>query len=105
MALIQIRLGDLTVPYRFTDTQLDQWINDAIAYYSLHFPRTNTTIISCSDEYRAYDLPANCTAILIVEYPTGQDPPQYLYQREYIHPGVWQSDGFYAFIPRNQDND
>jgi hypothetical protein len=103
--LCRRRLGDLTVPYKFSDEQLNQWINDAIADYSLHFPRTETTILSCSDDDRTYDLPANCTAILSVEYPAGEDPPRYLYQREYTHPGFWQSEDFYAFVSTNQDND
>ena len=103
--LCRRRLGDLTVPFQFSDEQLNQWINDAIADYSLHFPRVQSTSIACVADDRMYDLPSNCLAILSLEYPTGEDPPEYLYQREYTHPDFWQEDGYYAFIQTSQDND
>jgi len=39
--LCRRRLGDETVPYKWSDLQVNQWINDAIADYSVHFPRTS----------------------------------------------------------------
>jgi hypothetical protein len=35
--LCRRRLGDLATPYRWSDLQINQWINDAIADYSMHF--------------------------------------------------------------------
>lgn len=56
--LCRRRLGDLTTPYKWSDEQLNQWINNAIADYSLHFPRVQTQTISCSDDIRTFDLPS-----------------------------------------------
>lgn len=96
-ALCRRRLGDLTSPYKWNDTQINQWINDAIAVYSIHFPQTLSTTINCADDDREYNLPAGTMQIQNVEYPDGEDPPEYLYRRELTHPDFWQEDGFYSF--------
>ncbi|GAH04377.1 unnamed protein product, partial [marine sediment metagenome] len=84
-ALCRRRLGDLTSPYTWSDDQVNQWINDAIAAYSIHFPRHRSTTIACSDDDRSYQMPAGTISIISVEYPDGNDPPTYLYQRELTH--------------------
>ena len=38
--LCRRRLGDLTAPTHWSDLQINQWINDAVADYSLYFPRS-----------------------------------------------------------------
>ncbi len=55
--LCRRRLGDLTTPYKWSDEQINQFINDAIADYSMHFPRVQTQTISCSDDTREYYCP------------------------------------------------
>lgn len=37
--ICRLRLGDLTEPFEFSDQQINRWINDAIAEYSISFPR------------------------------------------------------------------
>ncbi|MGB9673642.1 MAG: hypothetical protein ACPL3P_05850 [Anaerolineales bacterium] len=54
--LCRRRLGDQFAPYRFTDLQINQWINDAIADYSLQFRREVTVEIACQVGTRAYSL-------------------------------------------------
>ena len=76
--LCRRRLGDETVPYKWSDLQVNQWINDAIADYSVHFPRTIELKIDCTASTHAYDLPADCHGVISVEYPKGEDPPEYL---------------------------
>ena len=102
--LCRRRLGDLTTPYKWSDEQLNQWINDAIADYSLHFPRVQTQTISCSDDVRTFDLSSYFVSALSVEYPTGEDPPSYLKFRERTHPDFWQEDGYY-FIEKEKGAD
>jgi len=96
-ALCRRRLGDLTSPYKWTDDQVNQWINDSISAYSIHFPQTLSNTINCTDDVRDYALPAGIMQIRSVEYPDGEDPPEYLYRREITHPDFWEVDGFYAF--------
>jgi len=81
-AIIRQRLTDDTV---WTDVNLDQWILDAIGDYSVRFPRTDLeATIDCVADQREYDLSTELTnphGILRVEYPSGEDPPEYLTRR------------------------
>ena len=77
-SLVRRRLGDLTSPFTWSDLQLNQWLNDAIADYSLHFPRRLEASLDCSEGEQAYSLPDGCLEMLNVEYPAGNDPPAYL---------------------------
>jgi hypothetical protein len=99
--LCRRRLGDLTTPAGWSDLQINQWINDAIAEYSVHFPRQLNTTITTAASSRVYDLPAGFQSIVSVEYPTGEDPPEYLQRMKYQHPDFWQHDGYYDFIKRD----
>lgn len=103
--LIRRRLGDLETPYTFSDEQINQWINDAIADYSMHFPLTKTQTISCTANIRNYDLATDFIFALKVEFPVGEDPPQYLYFREKTHPEFWQVNGYYFEEKEIGDND
>ena len=76
--LCRRRLGDLTAPYRWSDLQLNQWINDALAEASLAFPRRLQVQINTSAGVHAYDLPAGFQAVLAVFYPAGSAAPQAL---------------------------
>jgi hypothetical protein len=98
-------LGDLTTPYKWSDEQVNQFINDAIADYSMHFPRVQTQTISCSDDTRQYDLSTYILSVISVEYPTGEDPPRYLFFREKTHPDFWQKDGYYCIEQEKGEND
>jgi hypothetical protein len=95
----------LTSPYKWTDEQINQFINDAIADYSMHFPRVQTQTISCSDDTREYDLSTYFLDTLSVEYPTGEDPPQYLDFREKTHPDFWLTDGYYCIEQEKGEDD
>ncbi|MGQ9456988.1 MAG: phage adaptor protein [Anaerolineae bacterium] len=63
----------------WSDTELNQWIADAIGEYSWHFPRyVENTGNACGEGEHAYALPSGCLGVLRVEYPEGEDPPRYL---------------------------
>src|SRR5512135_379203 len=90
--LCRRRLGDLAVPYKWSDLQINQWINDSIADYSIHFPRRATLKFDCTTGVHAYDLPPDCQAVLRVEYPHGEDPPEYLQPGDSASPFFYDAD-------------
>jgi hypothetical protein len=98
--LCRRRLGDLASPYKFSDLQINQWINDAIAEHSIHFPRKLNTTLSCTTDVKSYDLPDDYIFSLGVEYPTGDDPPTYLTRRPYSYFTSSDTPGFYDIILR-----
>ena len=67
----------------WSDSRLNSWINDALRDYSVYFPRRFEANISASTGVREYTLTNydNLMAILLVEYPTGEDPQRYLERR------------------------
>jgi hypothetical protein len=79
----------------FNVEDIEQWCRDAIADYSLHFHTAESTTIDCADNTRQYDLPLRLLDIISVEYPKGQDPPQFLQKRPVNHPEFWYEDGYY----------
>jgi len=59
----------------WSDAEVNQWIADAIAEYSIHFPRwRESTGNACAEGEREYDLPSDFAAALQVEYPEGNEP-------------------------------
>lgn len=84
---------------------IQQWCVDAIADYSLHFPRKQTDDITTSLNDRAYDLNDDFFSVVSVEYPQGDDPPKYLQPRSHTHPDFWIASGYYDIILRGDDQD
>ena len=86
----------------WSQSLMEEWAVEAIRDYSQYFPRRVQSTISTSADDRKYDLPAGLTHLLSVEYPTGEDPPEYLSRRPYTHPDFWQEDGYYDyFLPHD----
>jgi hypothetical protein len=83
----------------FSEAELLQWLNEAIREYSQHFPRKLYTDITAVADTREYNVAWNANAILSVEYPYGQDPPEYSHRRHYAARG-WSDDEFYDFVSR-----
>ena len=71
--LCRRRLGDLAAPYHWSDLQINQWINDAIADYSLYFPRLVQAVLRATPGVHAVPLPVDFRSAVLVEFPTGQD--------------------------------
>jgi hypothetical protein len=93
-------LGDETAAY-FSYIQIDDWINAAIADLNNHFPKRTTYDMSTVAGQHEYDLPNNTIAILSVEYPADEDPPEYLLRKAYTDPEFWLSDDYYDYLPSN----
>ena len=97
-ALVRRRLGDTTAPYKWSDTQINQWINDAIADYTNVFPRTSASSIATQPDVQQYSLPSDFLSALRVEYPAGSH--QYLKRRSCTHPHFWDEAGYYDILRR-----
>jgi hypothetical protein len=86
--MIRLRLGDIAETPVLTDDQINQWIDNSIREYSIHFPRHAELHIPCVASVRDYAVDgrtdesgaevSGARAILRVEYPLGEDPPQIL---------------------------
>ncbi len=88
--LIRRRVADEINPFSFSNTIVNQFINDAIQQYSLYFPRilegTNAETINLNSNSKIYTLTTpNIQAILAVEYPI-QSPPSYILPKAYTAP-------------------
>jgi hypothetical protein len=84
---------------------IQQWIVDAIADYSIHFKRELSQDLTTLLNDRMYDLPDVCFGIVSVEYPQGEDPPEYLHPRSHTHPDFWITEGYYDYIINGNDTD
>lgn len=80
---------------------VEAWVLDAIRDYSQYFPRTKTatTTIAIDDAGHEFDLPADFLSMILVEFPTGQDPPQYLLRRARTHEAFWDYESYYDVEP------
>lgn len=98
--LCRRRLADMTSPVEWSDIQINQWINDAIAEYSIHFPKevTGFTITTTADQ-REYSLSSatGIQHITRVEYPQGDDPPTLLTWRDKQDPRGFWGGPYYDF--------
>jgi hypothetical protein len=92
---LRLALPDLTA---WPNASLDAWVQDAIRFYSLEFPRRWRHTQSLTTGTQAYDLPGGhgFSSILSVEFPAGQDPPKYVAQVEEDSPQFASGGDFYA---------
>jgi hypothetical protein len=79
----------------WSDTDLEQWIIEGLRDYSLHFPLLKTGTISTTADQHDYELPSDCIRLDLVEYPTGEDPPEYLRRYSRKNQDFWDAEGFY----------
>lgn len=97
--LCRRRLGDLAVPYEWSDLQVNQWINDAIGDYNLHFPLAASLELETQAGQNAYDLESpGLRRVSSVEYPTSEGGPaleNQLARRDHTRPGFLAQVGFY----------
>jgi hypothetical protein len=72
----------LTGATDWPDATLDKWIQDAIRFYSVEFPRTWRKTQALTTGTQAYALPGGhgFLHVISVEYPSGQSPPIFLQQ-------------------------
>lgn len=103
-ALALLALGDPGGATWPTDT-VDDWVEEAIRDYSQHFKRTLSQTIDCVDDQHNYDLNYDVRGIISVEYPQGEDPPEYLDRKSRLDPDFWTDDGYYDWEPAYQEVD
>lgn len=78
-AAIRLALPDATA---WPNATLDAWIQDAIRFYSMEFPRLWRYILTLATGTQAYTSPGGhgFLSVQSVEYPYGQSPPEYVTQ-------------------------
>ncbi len=84
----------------FTDDMIEDWIAQGIRDLNHHFPRRLTDTLTTTAGTHEYDVEISYIAVLSVEYPTGEDPKQFLKHRAYTEQGFWTSEDYYDFIRR-----
>jgi hypothetical protein len=99
-------LADLRAAIRLTltnatawpDSTLDKWIQDAIRFYSLEFPRTWRKTQAMTTGTQAYALPGGhgFMHVISVEYPSGQTPQEYLAQVDENSEAFGSGGNYYA---------
>lgn len=95
---IRLALDD-TAATTFSDAELLSWLNEAIKEYTQHFPRLSYASLTAIADTRTYSLPWDTRNINAVEYPTGEDPPQFLRRVSRKRPSFANADN-YDFLPR-----
>ena len=90
-------LGDPGGQY-FRDVDLNQWIADAIGEYNQHFSQELSDSIALVTNTHIYSLivyVATIKDVVRVEYPEGEDPPEYMVRRAYDDPRGFWDGGYY----------
>lgn len=97
---VQGTVGDETA-VEWSQAQIEAWCLEGIRDYSQHFPRTKRTTIAAADDDREYDLPDDFRKVISVEYPAGEEQPNYLVERSRLAERFWGEAGFFDVIERN----
>jgi hypothetical protein len=94
-AALRLALPDATA---WPNNTLDGWIQDAIRFYSVEFPRRWRYTLTLTTGTQAYALPGGhgFLGIEAVEYPSGQSPQEYLEQVAERSPEFASGGDFYA---------
>jgi hypothetical protein len=72
---------------------IEAWVIDAIRDFPLK--RSLVQEFTATAGVHTSLMPADYLGIVAVEYPAGQDPPQYLRPYSHFKPEFWESDGYY----------
>ena len=67
----------------FSDETLLGFVAEAVGEYSQHRPRVSAVELAAVAGERRYALPWDATAVISVEYPSGAEPPSYIYRRSH----------------------
>src|SRR3954454_2249117 len=69
-ALVRAELGDAGGTPLWSDTLLNEWLNEAIRDFARTVPRESATTLTTVASQAAYDLPVGLIEVLRVEHPT-----------------------------------
>lgn len=81
LAILRARVrAALPSVFSWPNATLDGWIADAIREYSSHLPRLWRYTLTLTTGTQSYDLPSDKGLLSIgsVEYPAGEDPPEFI---------------------------
>jgi hypothetical protein len=75
----QLRVGLASVE-DWPDSALDRWVQDALRFYAVEFPRRWRHTLTLETGTQAYALPGGhgLQTLLAVEYPAGETPPRFV---------------------------
>ncbi len=94
-----LRFADDSGAAIWSDTVIFEFLGAATEDYAIHIPPRFTTDVTTTADVRVYSLAGDRPrGVYSVEYPQGEDPPEYLTYRPFQHPNFWQEDGYYDFI-------
>jgi hypothetical protein len=79
----------------WSQATVQEWIIDAIKEYTGSFPRRLEDTITTTAGTSYYDLPADFQDMLLVEFPTGDDPPTHLQRMTRRNSAFWLNTGYY----------
>jgi hypothetical protein len=85
-------------------TSISAMLKDAIRDYSMHFPRSLSATVTTAAGQHQYNIARLARAIVSVEYPTGEDPPEYLLRMDRRNPAFWDDDCYYDVELTGDDN-
>lgn len=100
----QYALGD-TGAGTWPQATVEAWVKEAIQDYGAHFRRVKKKTINCSDDTHYYALDYETRELLMVQYPYGEDPPQYLDRLTRKDPNFFDHAGYYDYEPSYQEED
>lgn len=83
----------------YDDAELLRYVNEAIAEYSVHLPRTGQSVVVLVAGARTYALPRETTAVVAVDYRAGAESVP-LRRLSYRHPRFTGYARLYDFLPR-----
>lgn len=92
-ALLRLALPSTT---DWPDATLNQWLREAIRFYSARFPRSLRYTLTLTTGTQTYALPADCYGVTGVEYPAGDDPPEMVTQVDEFSARFQSGGPFYA---------
>ena len=96
----QLSLND-ALAATWPQATVEEWVIEAIREYTQSFPRTLTKTITIAGAApgHAFDMTTDMIAVILVEYPGGEDPPVYLNRRSRTHPQFYNYQGYYDVEP------
>lgn len=95
---LQNAINDISVD-TWSEAILGEWLCDGIRDYNNYFRRTATAVYNPATSSETLNLSRLCREVLSVEYPTGNDPPDYLNRLPRFHPDFYDDDDNFAFEP------